>query len=84
MALLDLAGKHHHAPAHALLGGQYRDELPVSWVAYLRSAAELADIACALRDRVGRDPNERYRLVGVGLSGFVAEKIYGSGHCFSA
>lgn len=43
VALLDLAGKHHHAPAHALLGGQYRDELPVSWVAYLRSAAELAD-----------------------------------------
>ncbi|WP_353215546.1 DNA polymerase IV [Salinisphaera hydrothermalis] len=42
-------------------------------VAPPRSAAELAEIACALRDRVGRDPNERYRLVGVGLSGFVAD-----------
>jgi DNA polymerase-4 len=33
--------------------------------------AQLAEIACALRDRVQRGPNERYRLVGVGLSGFV-------------
>ncbi|WP_423821063.1 DNA polymerase IV [Salinisphaera sp. SPP-AMP-43] len=37
------------------------------------SALELADIACALRDRVERDPEERYRLVGVGLSGFVED-----------
>lgn len=42
VALLDLAGKHYNAPAHALLGGQYRDALPISWVAYIRSAAELA------------------------------------------
>ena len=47
MALLDLAGKYHHAPAHALLGGQYRNELPIAWVAYIRSAAALAGLAAA-------------------------------------
>ena len=35
------------------------------------SAAELAEIACALRDRVARPAQSRYRLVGVGLAGFV-------------
>lgn len=40
-------------------------------VAPPRTATELADIASALRDRVERSPAERYRLVGVGLSGFV-------------
>ena len=35
------------------------------------SAAELAEIACALRDRVERPTDSRYRLVGVGLAGFV-------------
>ena len=35
------------------------------------SAAEVAEIACALRDRVEADTRTRYRLVGVGLSGFV-------------
>jgi DNA polymerase-4 len=35
------------------------------------SAAELADLACALRERVERPADSRYRLVGVGLSGFV-------------
>ncbi|KLD62739.1 DNA polymerase IV [Dyella japonica] len=35
------------------------------------SARELADIACALRDRVERPSESRYRLVGVGLAGFV-------------
>ena len=35
------------------------------------SARELADIACALRDRVDLPPENLYRLVGVGLSGFV-------------
>ena len=35
------------------------------------SAGELADIACALRDRVERPADSRYRLVGVGLAGFV-------------
>ncbi|RAO74723.1 DNA polymerase IV [Dyella jiangningensis] len=35
------------------------------------SAAELAEIACALRDRVDRSADTRYRLVGVGLGGFV-------------
>lgn len=42
-ALLDLAGKYYSAPAHALLGGQYRDQLAISWVAYIRSAEELAE-----------------------------------------
>lgn len=41
-----------------------------------RSASELGDIACALRERVQRDPDERYRLVGVGLSGFVDRDSY--------
>ena len=35
------------------------------------SAGELAEIACALRDRVERPADSRYRLVGVGLAGFV-------------
>jgi DNA polymerase-4 len=35
------------------------------------SAQELADLACALRARVERPAGTRYRLVGVGLSGFV-------------
>ncbi|MGH8426688.1 MAG: DNA polymerase IV [Gammaproteobacteria bacterium] len=37
------------------------------------SARELADIACTLRERVERPPESLYRLVGVGLSGFVDE-----------
>ncbi len=35
------------------------------------SERELADIACALRERVERPAGSLYRLVGVGLSGFV-------------
>ncbi|MEW5836445.1 MAG: DNA polymerase IV [Pseudomonadota bacterium] len=35
------------------------------------SAQELADIACALRARVDLPADTRYRLVGVGLSGFI-------------
>ncbi len=35
------------------------------------SARELAEIACALRSRITLPPRTRYRLVGVGLSGFV-------------
>ena len=35
------------------------------------SLQELADLACALRERVGLPSRTRYRLVGVGLSGFV-------------
>ena len=40
------------------------------------SAAELADIACALRERVERPADSRYRLVGVGLAGFVEQDSY--------
>lgn len=40
------------------------------------SAAELADIASALRDRVERPADNRYRLVGVGLAGFVDSDSY--------
>jgi DNA polymerase-4 len=40
------------------------------------SAGELADIACALRERVDHPAGSRYRLVGVGLSGFVARDSY--------
>jgi len=35
------------------------------------SARELGDIACSLRDRVELHEETRYRLVGVGLSGFI-------------
>jgi DNA polymerase IV len=35
------------------------------------TADELAEIALALRERVGLPMRTRYRLVGVGLSGFV-------------
>jgi DNA polymerase-4 len=35
------------------------------------SLAALADLACALRERVDLPSRTRYRLVGVGLSGFV-------------
>ncbi|MES1153731.1 MAG: DNA polymerase IV [Rhodanobacter sp.] len=40
------------------------------------SANELAEIACALRERVGRPADSRYRLVGVGLAGFVDRDSY--------
>jgi DNA polymerase-4 len=40
------------------------------------SARELADMACALRDRVDRPEDSRYRLVGVGVSGFVERDSY--------
>ncbi|MCW8808841.1 MAG: DNA polymerase IV, partial [Rhodanobacter sp.] len=40
------------------------------------SASEVADIACALRERVDCDDDARYRLVGVGLSGFVDRDSY--------
>jgi DNA polymerase-4 len=40
------------------------------------SATELADLACALRDRVEHPADSRYRLVGVGLSGFVDQDSY--------
>ncbi len=35
------------------------------------SPEALAEIACRLRERVGLPPRTRYRLVGVGLSGFI-------------
>jgi DNA polymerase-4 len=35
------------------------------------SLQDVADIACALRERVDLPSRTRYRLVGVGLSGFV-------------
>jgi DNA polymerase-4 len=41
-----------------------------------RSADELADVACALRERIGRSVSSRYRLVGVGLSGFVDQESF--------
>lgn len=41
-----------------------------------RSATEVADLACALRARVERAADSRYRLVGVGLSGFVEQDSF--------
>ncbi len=40
------------------------------------SATELARIACALRARADLPPHTRYRLVGVGLAGFVDRDRY--------
>ena len=40
------------------------------------SARSLAEIACALRVRVNLPPRTRYRLVGVGLAGFVERDSY--------
>ena len=40
------------------------------------SAHEVANIACALRERVERPADSRYRLVGVGLAGFVDADSY--------
>ena len=40
------------------------------------SAKELGDIACALRTRVERPTDALYRLVGVGLAGFVEQDSY--------
>ncbi|HEX7369358.1 MAG TPA: DNA polymerase IV [Rhodanobacteraceae bacterium] len=40
------------------------------------SARELAEIACALRARVDLPSRTRYRLVGVGLAGFVDRDSY--------
>lgn len=41
-----------------------------------QSERELADIACALRQRVERPDGTLYRLVGVGLSGFVDAELH--------
>jgi DNA polymerase-4 len=41
-----------------------------------RSAQELADLACALRERVERPASDLYRLVGVGLAGFVEQDSF--------
>jgi DNA polymerase-4 len=40
------------------------------------SARAVAEIACALRERVVLPPRTRYRLVGVGLAGFVERDSY--------
>lgn len=40
------------------------------------SAAEFAEIACGLRARVHNPADTRYRLVGVGLAGFVPREEY--------
>ncbi len=45
-----------------------RSQTPASWPA---TPAALIDIACGLRQRVDLPPTTRYRLVGVGLSGFI-------------
>jgi DNA polymerase-4 len=40
------------------------------------SARSLAEIACALRQRVDLPPRTRYRLVGVGVAGFVDSESF--------
>ncbi len=42
-ALLDLAGRIHQVPAYELLGGLYRDRLPICWVAFIRDTASLEE-----------------------------------------
>lgn len=50
----------------------------------LRSAAELVEIALALRERVNLPPTTRYRLVGVGIGNFRdADEVDASGDLFS-
>ncbi|HEX7342102.1 MAG TPA: DNA polymerase IV [Rhodanobacteraceae bacterium] len=49
------------------------------------SETELADIACALRTHVDRPADTRYRLVGVGLSGFVdSDSLAAQGDLFTS
>ena len=49
------------------------------------SADELGEIACALRERVDRPADSLYRLVGVGLAGFVDSDSYqGQADLFNA
>jgi DNA polymerase-4 len=48
----------------------------VTLLAGLDAASDLAAIACALRQRVDQPGGTRYRLVGVGLSGFVDADSY--------
>jgi DNA polymerase-4 len=40
------------------------------------SARALAEIACALRARIDLSPRTRYRLVGVGVAGFVDRESF--------
>ncbi|MDN5870180.1 MAG: DNA polymerase IV [Nitrococcus sp.] len=48
------------------------------------TAADVAEIACVLRERVALPPETLYRLVGVGLSGLVdAERLGAQGDLFS-
>jgi DNA polymerase-4 len=48
------------------------------------SLQRLADLACALRERVDLPSRTRYRLVGVGLSGFVdADRLMGQHDLFA-
>ena len=48
------------------------------------SLAALVEVACALRERVALPSRTRYRLVGVGLSGFVAaDSLLGQSDLFA-
>lgn len=63
-ALLDVAGKHFGIPAYELLGGRCRTDLPISWVAFIRSTDLLEDEIrqrldegfTAFKLKVGEDP----------------------------
>jgi DNA polymerase-4 len=48
----------------------------------LSSCEELTTIALSLRERVGLGPQQRFRLVGVGLSNFVAPEAVGQPELF--
>jgi DNA polymerase-4 len=48
------------------------------------SVEQLARIACDLRARVPLPPDTRYRLVGVGLAGFVAREALAQAELFAS
>ena len=90
IALLDLAGRSFDVPAWELLGGRHLASLPVSWVAYIRSADEMAgEIEDKVRDgfrafklKVGEDFEQDCERVAlcrrlVGPGGYI--KIDASG-----
>jgi muconate cycloisomerase len=52
IALLDLVGKRYGAPLFELLGGRYRDHVPVCWVIYMRGDVDEDEELRALEDEV--------------------------------
>lgn len=66
MALYDIMGKKLKVPIYKLVGGRYRDMIPVTWVIGIKSAREMAKEAKdyvdkgfnTIKIKVGRDPRK--------------------------